>query len=460
MATSALKSATRTRKSTSVTQGTILPGQVKNSDGAAVFAVDDFTRLRRFLVLGSEGGSYYASERKLTKQNLTAVERALKADGLRFVNTVVEVSEAGRAPKNDYALFALAMASASENDAVRRAALDAIPRVARTGTHLFQFAEFVQSFRGWGRGLRRAVARWYEREGADGIAYQAIKYRQREGWTHRDLLRLSHPQGVTPQHKALYEWIVRGNVSESVPSYVEGLIKAQSATSDKEVAALIREYGLPREAIPTEMLTSKEVWNALLEKMPATALIRNLGTMTSNGILTGTSKGTSLVLDKLADGEWLTKSRVHPLSVLVALKTYESGGGYRSSKTWTAVGSIKDALNEAFYASFGNIQPTNKRWMLAIDVSSSMAWSEVAGMPGITPAVGAAAMAMVTARSEKLYEVRGFADGLRDLGITPRQSLNTVLRKTQSMNFGSTDCALPMEWAVKSRQEFDVCVRK
>ena len=37
-------------------------GQVPNSAGGFAWAVDDWTRLRRFLVLGSEGGSYYASE--------------------------------------------------------------------------------------------------------------------------------------------------------------------------------------------------------------------------------------------------------------------------------------------------------------------------------------------------------------------------------------------------------------
>ena len=38
-------------------------GQVPNSAGGFAWAVDDWTRLGRFLVLGSEGGSYYASER-------------------------------------------------------------------------------------------------------------------------------------------------------------------------------------------------------------------------------------------------------------------------------------------------------------------------------------------------------------------------------------------------------------
>ena len=81
-----------------------LPGReaemVANSAGGYVFPVNDWTRVERFLILGSEGGSYYASERKLTVGNAQAVKRAIAADGPRVVKTVVEISGAGRAPKN------------------------------------------------------------------------------------------------------------------------------------------------------------------------------------------------------------------------------------------------------------------------------------------------------------------------------------------------------------------------
>ena len=107
----------------------------------------------------------------------------------------MRVSHEGRAPKNDPALFALALAAGLGDDATRKAALDALPQVARTGTHLFQFASFVEGFRGWGRSLRRAVGRWYAAQPVDALAYQAVKYRQREGVTHRDLLRLAHVAG-------------------------------------------------------------------------------------------------------------------------------------------------------------------------------------------------------------------------------------------------------------------------
>ena len=56
---------------------------------------------------------------------------------------IAQVSDAGRAPKNDPALFALAVAAGAEDEQTRRAALSALPQVARTGTHLFQFATFL-----------------------------------------------------------------------------------------------------------------------------------------------------------------------------------------------------------------------------------------------------------------------------------------------------------------------------
>ena len=44
---------------------------------AYAFALDDWTRLDRFLILGAEGGSYYAGERTLTRDNAAAVLRVL-----------------------------------------------------------------------------------------------------------------------------------------------------------------------------------------------------------------------------------------------------------------------------------------------------------------------------------------------------------------------------------------------
>ena len=128
-----------------------------------------------------------------------------------------------------------------------------------------------------------------------------------------------------------------------------------------------------------------------------------------------------------------------------------------------------DALDAAFDRSFTQAPQTNKRLYLGIDVSGSMGNSEVAGVPGLTPRMAAAAMAMVIARREPNYYMAGFAgannnwsDGrygagtrMEPLSITASDSIHDAMAKTQAMPFGRTDCALPMLHAMEMKMNVD-----
>ena len=143
--------------------------------------------------------------------------------------------------------------------------------------------------------------------------------------------------------------------------------------------------------------------------------------------------------------------------MLTALLTYRAGRGVRGQHTWIPVPQVVDALDTAFDRSFTQAPQTNKRLYLGIDVSGSMGNSEIAGVPGLTPRMAAAAMAMVIARREPNYYMAGFAgnnnnwsDGygvntrMEPLSITASDSIYDAMPKTQAMPFGRTDCALPM----------------
>src|SRR5687768_18541181 len=103
-----------------------IPGskQVANSAGGFAWEVDDWMRLDRFLVLGAESGTYYIGERDLVKQNHDSLVRCIKQDGIRVVNRIVEISDAGRAPKNDPAIFALALVATHGAAAAKARAID------------------------------------------------------------------------------------------------------------------------------------------------------------------------------------------------------------------------------------------------------------------------------------------------------------------------------------------------
>lgn len=436
--------------------------QVPNSAGGFSWPVDDWVRLDRFLILGSEDGSYYTGQRALTRENAEATLRCIKADGPRAVATIVSVSDGGRAAKNDQAIYALAMAAKLGNEPTRRLAFDALPLVARIGTHLFMFCDFIEQFGGWGRSTRRAIRAWYERDPAV-VGYQLTKYRQRDGWSHRDVLRLAKPRPDRgSETDKLLAWAVGKAEGELFPEdqHVVGYEKAMKAKGPAETCRLIAEYDLSREMVKPEHLSHPAVWEAFMEAgMPQTALIRNLANMTRIGYLKPGSEATLRVAEQIVDETRLAKARVHPLAMLAALLTYKSGIGHRGSNTWDPIAEVVDALDDGFYAAFGAVEPTGRSIMLALDVSGSMSWGQIAGVPGLTPALGAAAMALVTAATEKRPPtIVAFSDELTVTDVSPKQRLDDVIDTISRIRMGGTDAALPWIKAEAEEWEIDACV--
>lgn len=443
--------------------------QVKNSAGGYSWKVSDQQRLERFLILGTDAGSYYASPRELTLDACATLLPMIQRDGVGVVHTLTEVSVEGRAPRQDPAITLLAYCLKSGDLATRQAAAAAVPQVCRTGTHLFQLARLIDQMGGWGRLTRKAVGSWYADKGWDALGLQLAKYQQREGWSHRDLLRLCHVRPPTLGHGELFRWVTQG-FPEGVPAnqpsealrlpWAMGL--AQAAKADPaQVAALVRQHALPRECLPSEVLNNPGVWSALLHTPGAigmTALLRNLGKMTSIGLFSRDRGAAAAVCAALTDPRALRAGRIHPLSVLVALHTYRSGRGLRGGLKWAPHDEVCAGLEKAFHASFHAVRPTGARHLLAVDVSGSMGCGEIAGMTGITPRVGAAAMALTTLKTEPSTELYAFSHTLQRVDMGRRADLAAVHRTFDAIPMGGTDCALPIEHARTHRIPVDTFV--
>jgi len=431
-------------------------GQVANSAGGYAWEITPWQKLDRFLILGSEGGTYYIGERKLTESHAKNLVELIKADGEKVVERIVEISDSGRAPKNDAAIFALAMTTAYGEIPARQAAFAAVPKVCRTGTHLFQFVAEAEAIRGWGRGMRKAVQRWYNQTPVEDLTYQAIKYQQRNGWSHRDLLRLAHPKPITDDHRVLYKWIVDGK-DTGENARLEAFEKLKASADKEEAIKLIVDNRMPRECVPTELLNEAKVWEALMQDMPMTAMIRNLANLTRVGLATVGSETTKKIVARLQDETTLKRARIHPIALLLAHATYASGKGFKGQNTWNPVPAIVDALDEAFYKAFEFVKPTEKRYLLGIDVSGSMSAATVAGSP-LSACEAATAMALVTLHTEPACTPMAFATEFRKLPLSKRMRLADALQHTKNQNFGRTDCAQPIDYAMRNAIPVDVFV--
>ena len=447
--------------------------EVKNDAGGFTFKVSDADMFDRFLILGVCTGTYQAGSTKMLDNDVNFIKKFIKENSAEAIRRTIDISANGRAKSNSTALFVLAQAM--NTDGVNKSDVaDAVKKVARTSTHLFEYAQYLKNLGGWGRAKRASIAGWYESKSNDALAMQAVKYRQRDGWTHRDLFRLSHPKGIDT---SVGDFIL-GKDHSSIDDLrtIHGFKLMQQAKNIDEVVELIKEYRLPWETVPTQFHKEVKLWRALFEAdaLGQTALLRNTVRLAKLGAFKDLRFAVDYA-DRLADASRIQKGLVHPISYLNAAVVYSDGqvnrkGHYahRESRTWDTSSSITDALNEGFHSAFKFVEPSNERFLVGVDVSGSMA-SLAMGLD-LSCAQVSGAVAMQIARTAKYSEIRGFTTGggnwnswnepaqLTDLGITAKSDLADAMKKVRNHNFGGTDCAQPMLWALQNGVEIDTFV--
>ncbi|WP_219460968.1 TROVE domain-containing protein [Nonomuraea rhizosphaerae] len=460
-----------------------IPGrtdQVRNAAGGYAFAKDLWTRLEDFLILGTTRGTYYVNEDKLTAENAGVLFQAIDADGPRVVAMLTGISTARppRAPKQRPALFALAACYAKGDAGTRQAAKLALPKVARTTDHLAQFFGYYKNLGGKatgrgigavaGRSLRTALGSWFLRDSADDVAFRACKARQRktpqgEAFDLRDVLRIAHPVAEDERRKALFGWIA-GNVSDErareVLPAVDRFLTAKAVTSTAEAVRVVTTAKVPWEFLPDAMLREPQVWDALVDTVGMTALLRNLARMTRIGTLRPGGEATRRVVARLTDAGALLKARIHPMDVWLAMRVYASGEARpnprAASHSWEPVPAVLDALEETYELSFGGVEPSGKRLLVAVDSSGSMSYARVSvgGSSIGSPYEVGCAMAVMLARIEKgNVHVIDVDTAVHASKVTPRTNLREIADWRPSG--GGTDLSLPFTWALKRRHEAD-----
>ncbi|XP_064371821.1 RNA-binding protein RO60 [Dromaius novaehollandiae] len=451
--------------------------EVPNSESGCVWHVTDMNRLHRFLCFGSEGGTYHVKEQKLGFESAEALIRLIEeGKGCDVVQEIKTFTQEGRAAKQEPLLFALAVCSQCSDAKTKQAAFKAVAEVCNIPTHLFTFIQFKKDLKEgmrcgiWGRALRKAVADWYNGKNGMAVALAVTKYKQRSGWSHKDLLRLSHLKPASEGIAIVTKYITKGwkdvqeaykdkavsAETEKLLKYLEAVEKVKRTKDELEVTHLIEEYGLVREHLLTNHLKSKEVWKALLKEMSIPVVLRNLGKMTANSVLEPGGSEVAIVCERLGNEKLLKKGRIHPFHILVASETYKAGHGSRGKLWWRPDEDILAALDATFYKTFKTVEPTGKRFLLAVDVSASMTQKVLGSV--LNASTVAAAMCMVVARTEKDSHIVAFSHEMVPCPVTADMTLPQVLVKMYEIPMGTTDCSLPMIWAQKTQTPADVFI--
>ena len=434
----------------------------------STYTITDEQLVNRFVMLGSV-------EPRATKGTepsvITSIVELIKRDGPGTVNHIADILLARRATKNKFGLFALALCVVSGNEETKKAAYKILPEVCNIPTDLFVFIGYYESLNkqlfgksGWGNGAKRAVSRWYNDRSVADLVFATTKFKQRDGWSHKDVLRLAHPKPASKDHNTLYQFLTKGKL-EINETQVDDLkaferLEATDAihrvSSVEEVCEIVQKHNLAWEHVPSEYLNKPEVWAHLVQKMPPKALIRNLAKMTAVGLfdLEG-GKYLKLVIDHLTDAKRLNSVRLHPFAVLQAKSQYQQGRGDKGSLVWAPHPKIVAALDKAFTLCYGSITPMNKNVMIGLDVSGSMDQKALGNM---SARLIASTLATALVRTEPDVKVGAFSSSFLWLDLKKTDTIDDVIQKTQRLPFLSTDCSLPIKKALAENLQVDAFV--
>jgi 60 kDa SS-A/Ro ribonucleoprotein len=449
-------------KNTSQTQP--IPGRanemVQGRSGGYGFKPENWQMLQRCLMLGTASNTFYANKHELTAEFTNVVKQFVAENPAWTAEMILEASD-GKAINNSAPILALTLLSMGESPAAKAAFLNIFPKVVRTGSHFYEWLNYTKSLRGFGKVVREAGRTWLSKPDAKALAYQLLKYQQRHGYTNRDALRLFHAKPISDGHQDLYNWVVKG--WDSLPEQPTSEVMEQIwwyewvKRNPAQTHEAIAKGRLTHEMVAPVGQMDVRAWQLLFMEMPVGAMLRNLASLTEIGVLTIGQRENLDHLEKVLNSKHkLQKARIHPIDVLKALKTYRSGGSIgRSQKTWKVIPRVVDILEKMLELSFNSLEPTGKTFLHAVDVSGSMSYSAVASI-GLTCCEIATTMALASAKAEKNYVIRGFANDFRDLNITATDSFSSAMKKASNQNFGATDASVAYQWAIKEKLFVDV----
>lgn len=459
--------------------------QVQNSAGGYSYVADKFALLRRLLLLGTKYGTYYIQARDTTMAFANLVQECVNENPSATADAVREVYESGMYLDEAAVMFAIAQMCSAKDQYCRSFGIQLI-RHLRTGNAMLTFCSMLDISRGWGRAIRTAIAAWYNRD-IEAVAYQILKYKERSGWSHRDVLRKAHVKPVDHEHSVLFSYAADGwgddwkyalssdgkshtfygmigsekaikgtrqfvtlQISNRFLDQIAAYEKMKKAESGEEIVGLIMDYRMTIEMVPSELRNDLAVWKAMLNNMPIGSLIRNLNKLTQVGAIGYRSEnqkeGRESVVGRIRNLEYIQKARIHPIDLFLANRAYSIGENERFS--WSPDPEIIGAL-DATLADLLNVpdreRDSTHKVLIAIDHSGSMDSEVVLGVDHID---AASLIATYLYSKFALADVITFSCNKMwsQIGMTRNPNENQRLVKT-SKTAGGTACSDVLEYA-------------
>lgn len=375
-------------------------------------------RLKRFLYTTNEdpvfitGNAYYHNAYSTEKAKV--ISEILHSDNPKLLLNIVQiVNSENLIPRRDTIMFVLAAAVIITPDYhLKRDIYTTLLNIAKSSKDIFTFLKYYTiQHKTFNSSLNKMIRTYYYKKDPFELALEVTKSNGGHGWTHKDILKLSHGKSSNIRTQTVVTYILHGlsrakaavegnEEAADIITLFSDAVELKRCENEKKVVELMQKIHCDNiKQVPSYLHKSKAVWEALIPQLPIGELIMLLPRLSKCDFLQKNSKIQVKIIEALNTNAVKT-SRIHPLEIFIALKNFEKGGRAMDPKLKdhlekmakpdeepddnstiqieAAINKpincfpIVTALHKAMQASFQNITSTGRRMFIGVEVSKEM----------------------------------------------------------------------------------------
>jgi 60 kDa SS-A/Ro ribonucleoprotein len=418
------------------TVGRLLPApNVLNREWAPAYEYGPEHKLAQLAATGTLQENFYSTAEL---QLAEVLEAARKVDPIFVAKAAVYAR--GRGVMKDMPALLTAYLTVAEPDVAVRV----FNRVIDNGRMLRTFVQIMRSGavgrKSLGTRPKRLVQQWLERASIGKLMQAATG----NDPSLADIVKMVHPKPADESRKAFYAWLIgKPHDVDELPAEIAAF----------EVWKEYRNGALPN--VPFEWLTAFELspqeWVELASRMGWQALRMNLNTLARKGAF-GVEGAAEMIAARLSDEEALTKARVLPYQLMVALGSVAEDVPLK----------VQAALETALEASLSKVPALEGQVVVCPDVSGSMASPVTGYRKGASSKVRcidvAALVSAAVLRRNPRTEVLPFEQQVVSLTLKPGARVAVNAAKLASIGGGGTNVSAPLAMLNKRRAKVDLVV--
>jgi len=328
--------------------------------------------VRRFVVLGIDNGTFYTSEHALARKTVDAIRSYANEDTDGFADLLTYARGVAMRQRDPLAAYAVGLDAVRSNPDKAAKLYEIFNDMIRTGGDMLVFMGYTRALgRGVGRGMRKAISRWYNRRNPQDTEFQIAKYRKRGGFAHEDVVRLAHPRPRSDYLSRVFRYITGHGPPTPLFENIEAAKKVSTMSALEEI---IKRGKLTWEMIPTDPWHKRpEFWDFMIPRLPPLAFVRHLHRFTDRCISGDHYCLRAKAIDRISRlnrGD----ARVHPGRVFNAY--------LELVKRRKLDSAMATELEEAFFRGFTDMERAHSSVAVALDMSGSMRWENRTHMAG------------------------------------------------------------------------------